>query len=97
MIEQLESTFRDDFTVAERMFGMDWIRKLYKSAFKHWKDDLKYITELVLVLNWKWWYRADRNKMEVSRLYTDLWEETHDWCCSNLKWEDLKYYLRKVD
>ncbi len=96
MIEQLESTFRDDFTIADR-FGMDGIKDTYKRAFKHWKDDLQYLTELVIVLNWKGWYWVDHWRDDYSRLYIDLWEEAHDWCCNNLKWEELKYYLRKVD
>lgn len=96
MLEQLESTFRDDFTIADH-FGEKGIKDTYKRAFKHWKDDIKYITELVLVLNWKCWYWYDHWRNDFSILYQDLWEEAHDWCCSNLKWEELKYYLRKVD
>ena len=52
MIDRLESTFRDDFTIADR-FGISGIKDTYKRAFKHWKDDLQYLTELVIVLNWK--------------------------------------------
>lgn len=96
MIDRLESTFRDDFTIADR-FGEKGIKDTYKNVFKHWKDDLKYLTEFVIVLNWKAWYWSDHGKMNYSKLYSDLWEEAHDWCCSNLKGEDLKYYLRTVD
>lgn len=96
MLEQLKSTFRDDFTIADH-FGEKGIKDTYKRAFKHWKDDLEYLTELVLVLNRKCRYWYDHWRNDFSRLYQDLWEEAHDWCCSNLKWEELRYYLRKVD
>lgn len=95
-LEDLESTFWDDFTIAD-CFWEKGIRDTYRRAFKHWKNDIKYITELVLVLNWKWRYRAGKWNINYSKLYTGLREEAHDRCCSNLQWEELKYYLRTVD
>jgi hypothetical protein len=96
MLKELESTFRDDFTIADR-FGESWIKDTYRRCFKYWRDDLKYVTELVLVLNWKLWYWYEKWNMKYAQLYEDLWEELHDWCCSNLKGEELKYYLKTVD
>lgn len=32
----------------------------YNSAFNEWKDNHIYLTELVMVLNWKCWYWYDQ-------------------------------------
>ena len=46
------TTFFEDFSIADH-FGIAAIRDTYKRAFNEWKNDYKYLTELVLVLNWK--------------------------------------------
>lgn len=92
-----ETTFRTDFTIADR-FGEKAIKDTYSRAFRHWKDDLVFITELVIVLNWKCWEHYDKWNNRVSKLYQDLWERTHDWCLENLKDEkSRKYYFEKTD
>ena len=96
LLKDFESTFRDDFTIADR-FGKKWVLDTYKNAFKYWKTDLVYITELVMVLNWKCWQHYDNWNQELSELYQDLWEKTHDWCLDNLKGQALDYYLEKTD
>lgn len=91
-----ETTFWTDFTIADR-FGEKAIKDTYSNAFKYWKDNLMYITELVIVLNWKCWEHNDKGNTRLSKLYQDLREKTHDWCLENLKWNDLKYYYQKTD
>lgn len=96
MNQKLESTFRDDFTVADK-FGEKWILDTFKRAFKHWKNDLVFITELALVLNWKCWEHYDNDNFQLSKIYEKLWFEVDTWCLDNLKWEDKKYYLERTD
>jgi hypothetical protein len=84
------TTFWSDFSIAERFKG--GIEDTYKRAFNEWKSDVKYITELSMVLNWKSWWWSKRNR-EMALLYQDLWIKTHDWCLDNLKGDDLSYYL----
>lgn len=91
-----KTTFWDDFSIADR-FGTSAIKDTYKRAFSEWKSNVEYITELVLVLNWKIWYYNDTGNMALAELYNGLWEKTHDWCLNNLKGDDLSYYLRTVD
>jgi len=89
------TTFWEDFSIAER-FGIAAIKDTYRRAFESWKDDYKYLTELVMVLNWKlWkWWRVDDEIMEV---YNDLWAEADDYACSNLKDEELQYFYKTTD
>lgn len=96
LIRSLESTFRDDFTIADK-YWEKWILDTFKRAFKHWKKDLVFVTELSMVMNWKARQRADRWNVKISKLYEKLWFEIDTWCMDNLKWDDRKYYLRRTD
>lgn len=42
----------EDFSIVD-VFGMDAIKDTYDRAFGKWKSNYKYLTELVLILNWK--------------------------------------------
>ena len=64
------TSFWDDFVIAERMgcgvqdghlvptdveTGVKAIEDTFDRAFREWKSNYKYLTELVMVLNWKIW------------------------------------------
>ena len=91
-----KTTFWEDFSIAEK-FGEKEIRDLYKRAMKHWSWDKEYVTELVMVLNWKIWKYFDEHNLEMMHLYEELWEKADSWCMENLKGDDLDYYLRTTD
>ena len=55
----VQTTFWEDFTIAD-LFGLSAIRDTYNRAFKEWKDNCKFLTELVLVLNHKIWQHYER-------------------------------------
>ena len=96
------TTFWDDFSIAEK-FGTSAIRDTYDRAMKEWKDDYKYLTELVMVLNHKiWqWYDGDRDETgkhtEIARLYNDLWMKAANYAETHLNGEELSYYFRITD
>ena len=105
-----KTTYWNDFETAEMFSGMNGVRKTYKNAFKNWKDNVEYITEICMVLNWRAWLWSDRSKsdewggkglakqcLDYAKLYTELWEECDTWCCNNLKGEDLNYFYRTTD
>ena len=89
------TTFWSDFTIAEK-FGHDAIRETYERAMKEWKNNYKYLTELVLVLNHKiWqWFKIDE---ATARVYNELWIEAGNYACNNLKGEEAEYYYRVTD
>lgn len=89
------TTFYTDFSIAEP-FGISAIADTYNRAFAEWKDDVVYITELTMALNWKVWEHYDSNKT-LSRFYQSMWEKADSWCLDNLKGADLKYYLDTTD
>lgn len=92
---ELKTTFFQDFSIADR-FGDNAIRDTYKRAFAEWKDNIEYITELCMMLNWKSWQYAEVN-IPRSQLYVDLYEKLYDWCGKNLSKKDLQYFYRTLD
>ena len=89
------TTFYQDFSIADA-FGVSAIKDTYNRAFKEWKSDYKYLTELIMVLNWKIFEHHKRND-EYADLYQDLWDKSDEWACENLDGEALDYYLRTTD
>lgn len=89
------TTFWTDFSIAD-VFGVVGIQDTYDRAFEEWKDDYKYLTELVMVLNHKiWeWYQYDEERAE---LYDKLWRQTVNYAQKNLKDEELRYYYEVTD
>ena len=89
------TTFYTDFSIADK-FGVSAIQDTYKRAFNEWKTNYKYVTELVMVLNWKIWRWYEQNN-EYAELYNRLWEELDNWCLNNLKGEELEYFINTTD
>ena len=90
------TTFWQDFSIADA-FGLDAIQDTYNRAFKNWKGNYKYLTELVMVLNWKLWQWNEKDNTEYVLLYEKLWTTADQWACDNLKGEELSYFYRTTD
>ena len=92
---EFSTTFWQDFSIADR-FGANAIKDTFNRAFNEWKDDYKYLTDLVIVLNWKcWdWYEKDQ---KISELYSKLYEKANRYALSHLKGDELSYFFRVTD
>ena len=92
---KFESSFWEEFSIAEN-YGPDGIHHHYDIVFEQYKDNLKYLTELVLVLNIKIfiWYGVDDT---IGKMYDQLWKETDGYAIDTLKGDDLHYYLHTLD
>ena len=95
---QCFTTFWSDFYIAE-LFGKNAIQDTFDRAFEEWKHDYKYLTELVVVLNYKVWYFYDGVKKndEYCKLYYNLWKKTDSYACDNLKGDELTYFYEITD
>lgn len=89
------TTFYTDFSIAEK-YGEIAIKDTYDTLKKYWCKDYKYLTELVMVLNWKIWEHYESND-KLARLYNDLWEELDNYAIENLQGEELVYFYRTTD
>ena len=92
---QTKTTFWMDFSIADR-FGAKAVRDTYNRAVEGWRDNIEYLTELVMVLNHKIWqhYKTDE---DLAREYDELWRGLDAWCCENLTGDDAEYYYRTTD
>lgn len=91
-----KTTFYMDFSIADR-FGIAAIKDTFQRAFEHWKDNCEYLTELVMVLNWKQWEHHECRNYIVQEEYYELWNEASRYAEENLQGEELKYYFRCID
>ena len=90
-----QTTFWEDFCIADR-FGRPAVQDTFNRAFRSWKKNHIYLTEMVLVLNWKIWQHYETNE-PLARLYDKLWRQADEYACENLKGEELDYFYRKTD
>ena len=84
------TTFWNDFSIAEN-FGIPAIKDTYNRAFKEWKHDYKYLTELVIVLNHKTWQWYEKNDA-VAQVYNYLCMKASQYAETHLKGEEMDYY-----
>jgi len=92
---EIITTFGRDFDIAEA-FGLDAIRDTFNRAFSEWKGNYKYLTELVLILNWKIGQHYGKND-DYARLYDELWRTADGYACDNLEGEEAAYFYRITD
>lgn len=93
---ETKTTFWEDFSIAD-VFGIKAVKDTYHRAFKEWKSDHIYLTELVMVLNWKCWQHYEKGNSALSSLYSDLFYEARDYALNNLTGEEFDYFYRTTD
>lgn len=89
------TTFYEDFSIADN-FGLDAVKDTYNRAFNEWKNNYKYLTEFVMVLNWKIWEHHESNEA-YAKMYDELFHKVNDYALENLKGEELQYFYRVTD
>lgn len=92
------TTYYTDFGIAE-YFGADAIRETFKTAIECWQNNIKWLTEIVMVLNWKIWEHYHRGNNELAELYDELWKESQEVVFKNFSKDDeaMRYYFRTTD
>ena len=90
-----QTTFWNDFSIADR-FGLSAIQDTFNRAFEEWKENYKYLTELVLVLNHKIWQYYE-TRPEIATLYNTLWAQASQYAMEYLKDDELSYYYDVTD
>ena len=90
------TTFWQDFTIAEK-YGVSAVKDTYDRAFNDWKNNYRYLTELVMVLNNKCWHHYENGMTTLSELYSDLYYEASGYAYDNLTGRELDYYISITD
>ena len=94
-----KTTFWEDFSFADNV-DEKAVRETFDRAFKEWKDDKVYATELSMVLNWKQFQFAKDGYLcdnDMCRTYMELWKKIDEYIVNNWKGEKLSYYLKETD
>lgn len=90
-----QTTFWNDFSIADR-FSAAAVEDTFNRAFKEWKGNYIYLTELVMVLNHKIWQYCDLNE-KLALMYDKLWRKALNYGYDNLKGDELTYFIRTLD
>lgn len=90
------TTFFEDFSIADK-FGISAVKDTFNRAFKEWKDNYKYLTELAIVTNFLCWRHHEAGNNELSKLYSDYYYKVRDYACKHLKGAEFDYYYRITD
>lgn len=91
-----KTTYYEDFSIADN-FGIPAVKDTYKRVMKHIDSmGVVYLTELVLVLNWKIWEHCETNDA-LAVVYDELWNMTREYAVEHLTGEDLQYYYETTD
>ena len=93
-----ETTFHMDFDIAEH-FGLNAVKDTFKRAFKEWKNEIEYVTELAIVMNGRCWYWYANGRKDLADYYGEMYYKVRDSVYTNKKFtkEDLNYYFRLTD
>ena len=92
------TTFYADLSIAE-YYGEANVKDTYNRVMKEWLDNIEYITEFVLCLNWKCWEHHDRDNHGLAVLYHDLYYKAVDEVMEHYKNDQkaLLYYYEITD
>ena len=91
-----DTTFHMDFAIAEK-FGADAVRDTFKRAFKGWKNNVEYFTELVMCVNHRMWYWYNNGNEALSRIYEQFYLTANDYALEEFKGEALAHYINVTD
>lgn len=92
-MNEFTTTFWMDFTIADH-FGVSAIKDTFERAFNEWKNDYRYLTDLVMVTNHKIWQHYENGNEHLAKVYDELWRTASDYAWTNLKGEELDYFFR---
>lgn len=95
MEREFKTTFFQDLTIADK-FWKEAVEETCIRAFNEWKNDYRYLTELIVAMNRKIWEHHEENQ-ELAELYNHLWQKADLRACENLKDDELDYYYRQTD
>lgn len=93
---ECKTTFYMDFTIAD-CFGKEAVMDTYRRAVEEWGDDIIYMTELSMVLNWKLWDHYEKEHQAFALMYNNLWEKVNQYIFKHFEGDDLMYFYKTTD
>ena len=92
------TTFYADLSIAE-YYSEANVKDTYNRVMDEWLDNIEYITEFALCLNWKCWEHHGRGNKDLAILYHDLYYKAVDAILEHYKndQKSLLYYYEIMD
>lgn len=92
------TTFYSDLSIAE-FYGKPSVKETYDRVMEEWLDNIEYITEFVICLNWKCWEHHGKGNIDLSKLYHDLYYNAVDKVLTRYENDRkaLMYYYKITD
>lgn len=72
-----KTTFMSDLSLGE-WYGLRGLFDTIKNAMTSWCNDVEYMAEFILCVNWKSWEHDARNNGGWTKLYVSLFEKVRD-------------------
>ena len=95
----MREAFWRAFTDAENLSAQT-VSTIASILFERWKDNIKDLTDLIMVINHKSWQHSDFGT-ELCDLYAELYYEYYEKAIDYLEKkgrdEDLTYFIRTLD
>ena len=96
----MRETIWAQFDFAE-VCGPNTIRGVAEADFDSYKDDIEWLTMLVMVINHKSWHHHDLGNEKLCELYAELYYKYYEKAINLLEAEsrenDLTYFIRTLD
>ena len=92
----MKTTFFEDFSIAD-VFGIRAVRDTFSSAFRSWKDNIEYVTELAVTLNLKCWEHYEKGNEKLSELYSGYFYKVQDYVYDHFDGKDIEHYFKVTD
>lgn len=91
-----KTTYFTDFGIAERL-GVKAVKDTYSRAFRAWSKNIEWMTELVMVFNWKIHEHHMLGNEGWIEVYTELFDKAREYVETHFTGDDLAYYYRTTD
>ena len=96
----MRELFWERFDLAE-LCGPETIKGTAEASFDEYKDDVKALTMLVMVINHKSWDHHERKNAELCSLYAELYYKYYEKAINYLEKQnsedDITYFIRTLD
>ena len=90
----------EEFDIAE-MCGKNTITNMADAKFNEYRDNIEWLTMLIMVINHKSWHHHDIGNDNLSELYAELYYKYYEEAIELLEVEnrdaDLTYFIRTLD
>ena len=91
-----KTTFWRDFSITELALGEGGVRNMYSTLFAKHKDNYINLTELVMVLKYKY-IRWNKSNPSLAKVYYSLWKRSYDFANEQFNDTELLYFKKSVE